>query len=372
MKIAILISHFPPAWLAGTEIATYNLARELANLGNDIHIITLWDKDLAYSEKIDGFTIHRIKLPLPWLILQIPYYFIQVLYLVWKINPDIIHPQAISLNAFFAMFISKILNKPYIAYAHGSDVYKTSKYFKKYISKPVIKNAKTVVCLTEDMRKEIIKIFPRDVTVIGNGIEIQDISKYSRDNIRMDLNIENCTILIIFVGRLHPIKGISYLLDSIKIVIKELDNIQLLIVGDGEYREYLEEYGKDIGIENNVKFIGSVPHCDVIKYMIASDIFILPSLSEGFPITILEAMSAGLPIIATNVGGIKEILKSERNGFLVEPKNSQQIAEKIIYILKQDLLYSIKMNNIIDVKKYTLAETTKRIKRIYLEAYAQT
>ena len=131
--------------------------------------------------------------------------------------------------------------------------------------------------------------------------------------------------IIIFVGALRPVKGVRYLIEAMKVIIDENRTTKLFIIGDGVERESLERLVEKLGLGDHVNFIGKVPNERVPEYMIASDVFVLPSLSEGFPVTILEAMASGLPIVATNVGGLPEIIKENENGFLVKQKRERAV-----------------------------------------------
>ena len=117
-----------------------------------------------------------------------------------------------------------------------------------------------------------------------------------------------------------------------------------------------------------INLISNVPNEQVPKYLIASDIFVLSSLTEGFPLCLAEAMAAGLPIIATNVGGIPDIIKDDENGFLVEPKNPKEIAKKVILVIKDDnLRKKISEKNRIESKKYDWKNIVDNLEKIYLD-----
>jgi glycosyltransferase involved in cell wall biosynthesis len=115
--------------------------------------------------------------------------------------------------------------------------------------------------------------------------------------------------------------------------------------------------------------VGKVPHDEIPAYMASADVFVLPSLSEGFGIVALEAMAMGLPIVATKVGGLLEIIKDGENGFLVEPRNPVEIAEKCALLLtNDDLRTSISRNNREKAKDYSWEKVIERLENVYLHA----
>ncbi len=111
---------------------------------------------------------------------------------------------------------------------------------------------------------------------------------------------------------------------------------KLIIVGDGSERRNLELLCSSIGMESHVNFVGQITQSRIAQYYCASDLFTLPSISEGFGTVLIEAMFAGLPIVATNVTGINEIVNNGENGYLVEPKNPTALSIKIIKLLDDE------------------------------------
>jgi len=121
------------------------------------------------------------------------------------------------------------------------------------------------------------------------------------------------------------------LMQSIPAVLKSFPATMFAFAGDGVLRNALEEEARSLGISSNVRFLGF--RQDVLEWMSACDIFVLPSRSEGMPLVILEAMSIGKPVIATHVEGVAEVIEDGVNGYLVPPENAREIAEKIIFLL---------------------------------------
>ena len=363
LNIVIIIPGFPPIVLGGTEHATYEIAQNLAKRGHKVHVLTQADVEQLNDSKGKKFYIHSIKVHhIPFLGIII--FWIRILFALKKIKPDIVHAQNLEMGVggILAKFF---LKKPYVVYGRGTDVY-SPWLFKNTISKIIIKNAGAVIALTEDMKQKMNKIYKRDIIVIPNGLDILKFNNLLKENIRKLMKISNDEKIIIFVGRLHPVKGIEYLIKALELIRQKNAKTKLIIVGDGEEMERLEKLVKELNLTNNVMFVGRISNEDIPKYMTLSDVLVLPSLKEGFPITLLEAMASGLPIIATNVGGVPEIIKNGENGFLVEPKNPEAIAEKVLLLFENNELYKqIVEKNKEDGKRYSWEDVTKKIEENY-------
>lgn len=133
----------------------------------------------------------------------------------------------------------------------------------------------------------------------------------------------------LYTGRLSVEKGLSVLFESLKLLRDAGRDFELTLVGDGVDRERLESLGRELAIDRHLVFAGYRNQEEVGEYLRKSDIFILPSFAEGVPVSLMEAMAAGIPVIATNVGGVAELVESERTGLLVPPADSAALAEAI-------------------------------------------
>jgi glycosyltransferase involved in cell wall biosynthesis len=364
MKIIIFVYKFPPKWLAGTEIATYNLAKYLRQYGHDVHILTTLDKGLSKDGNVQGFWVHRIPYPKIGRLGIIIFWF-HLLFSVKKIKPDIIHAQSIDMG--IPALLSKIfLHKPYVIWAQGSDVY-TSWLFKTPISKLVMKNADRLIALTGDMNQEMQKICSRPINTIPNGIELEKFESIFKQNARNTLKFPLSDKIIIFVGTLRPVKGIKYLIRAMSLFPGHDSSIKLVLVGDGSERKELRKLADELNLKDNIIFTGRVPNEKIPLFLAASDIFALPSISEGFPLVVLEAMASGLPIVTTRVRGLPGIVKEGVNGFVVDPQNSDQLASKLQMLINDpDLRQQICKNNKENVKLYSWKRITRELESIYL------
>lgn len=172
--------------------------------------------------------------------------------------------------------------------------------------------------IKEDKIKTLYSFFE----VLHSKITDIEVSKYMAE-----FGIASGTIIFLSVGRLVPEKGYNFLLDAIKIVTQQRTNMVLLIAGDGPLKVSLNEIIERDNLNGVIKVLGN--RDDVIKLLLFSDVFILSSTTEALPIAIVEAMSCGKAVIATNVGGVGELVSAQGNGLLIESKNATKLAEAI-------------------------------------------
>jgi glycosyltransferase involved in cell wall biosynthesis len=207
---------------------------------------------------------------------------------------------------------------------------------------------------------------PELVTVIYNGINVE---LFSQSNCldREVLGLSNERPVIGTVARLEPTKGIKYLLDAAAIIDKEFPSVYFVIVGDGPEREFLQQYAVRLGIEKKVFFIGF--RDDVPSLLRIFDIAVIPSVREGLSIFCLEALAAGCPVVASDVGGLAEIITSQKTGLLVPPKNAKALADALISLLKNRLAaaaFGRKGKEMVE-EKFTYKNMVERTMNIYVQ-----
>jgi len=308
-----------------------------------------------YKEK--NFYVHRISFHRKPIIGTLLFWLSSVK-MIRKINPEIIHAQIIG-NAIPALLSKVFFKIPYVVHGRGSDVYGKWRG-KNLLSNIILNNADGVLAQTEHMKLAMEQMCHRfDIQIIPNG---HDIEITRKDRITTDKEF-----VILFAGSLRPVKGVKYLISAIKILVEKKINVKLIILGDGEDRVSLENLVQKEGLTNYVTFVGYRPHEEVMDFMRNSDIFVLPSLSEGFPNVLLEAMATGSCIITTNVTGVSEIITDGENGILVEPGNSEMLGENILRLYyNEDLRKKISNGSLKTADNYLWSNIVKRLEGIYL------
>jgi len=221
---------------------------------------------------------------------------------------------------------------PYIVSLRGADVpgYTDRFSFIYKILTPLIKviwkKADAVISNSEGLKELALKTNPRQkIDVIYNGVDTRN---FNFDPSTLSQN-GNQTFKVLCISRLTSRKGIKYLVEAIKLLDAKYPLLRLKVVGEGDAKEDLEKQAKDLGISEKVEFTGRIKHDRLPKIYSDSQVFVLPSLNEGMSNTMLEALASGLPIIATDTGGTKELVENGENGFVVKKKDSQNIADKV-------------------------------------------
>jgi glycosyltransferase involved in cell wall biosynthesis len=144
--------------------------------------------------------------------------------------------------------------------------------------------------------------------------------------------------LVAWVGRLVPEKGLVYLLKAMQKIVKEHGKTKLVLVGAGPMKTELYELVKRLDLEGSIAFVGSVSRVEVAKILAKSSIFAFPSLKEGLPISVLEAMACGTPIVGSAIPGIRDVISNGQDGILVPPESQEQLANAILTLLNDPKL----------------------------------
>lgn len=350
MKILFLNYEYPPLG-GGAANATSYILREFSKLQDlEVDLVTSSVDREYHFEKIGGnINIHKIPIGKDKNNLHYQSQKDLIVY-AWKayfFSKKLIRKNKYDLShSFFSVpcgFISLLLKWrhkiPYIVSLRGADVPGYSERFSviyKFLT-PVIKviwkNASLVVSNSEGLKNLALKSRPRQkIEVIYNGADIEEFKPGS------DIECPSGTFRIICVSRITGRKGIRYLIEAVSQLISKYSQIRLQIVGEGNEKKNLEEQVKKLKLENVVEFCGLIKHRNLPIHYQEADIFVLPSLNEGMSNTMLEALASGLPIIATDTGGTRELIKEGINGLLIKMRNSGDIAQKIeILIQNKDL-----------------------------------
>lgn len=248
---------------------------------------------------------------------------------VREIKPDIIHSALFNAN-FHSRIVGILTRKPVIAEEHGMNMWKRRRHM--LIDKILARYTHRIIAVSNSVKDFLIReegIDPDKIAVLYNCVDIESLkTRTTRDEERMKLSSSSTDFVIGAVGNLRKEKGHTVLLGAFKKVLEKHHNAKLFIAGTGSLYVNLVKRAEELSIEKNVFFVGKI--FAIAGFLKALDLFVMPSISEGFPISLIEAIVAGVPCIASNVGGIREVAQGAKDVTLVEPNNPQVLAEFII------------------------------------------
>ena len=291
---------------------------------------------------------------------------------------DILHTHGLKPN-FYGYILSKFTKLPIIATTHSWISNPIEQYLKSnnltlfsalqyHFDQKLLRKFDKIIAISEFIQNKLVgnKIELKKIELIYNGVNISDYY-HSTLNIRSEFTINNDSIIVATAARLSIEKGLIYYLEAAKKVLEIYENTIFLLTGSGPLLKKLQTKTLEHGIKKNVLFTGF--RTDMAAVYKSIDIFILPSIREGMPMVLLEAMASSKPIIATNVGGISEIITNNLDGLLVEPGNSKDLALSIIRLIQSEKLKESLAKNAYQTvqDRFSVQKTTQKYYKCYRE-----
>lgn len=292
---------------------------------------------LPFRETIDGFDVYHPRyfmMPRIGRTLYGVFFFLSVFKDVEQIDEQFRSNAILATwaypDGFGSALVNRVLKKPLVIKVHGSDVNLSSKYLlrRKMISY-AFKKAEKIIAVSNALKEKIISLgIPGEkIEVIPNGIDIELFKPMDKAECRKKLSLPLDKKIVLFVGNLEKVKGVDILVEAMKGLPEDAC---LVIVGEGSLTQDTKtQRHKDTRLKDRITFAGAKPHSEIPIWMNAADVFCLPSRNEGCPNVILEALACGVPIVASKVGGILELIKGEEYGILVPPQDSSALQEGI-------------------------------------------
>lgn len=334
MKILQTPARFYPH-IGGVENYVYYLSKELVKRGHEVTVVCAGEsggdidvegikvKRLNYAGKIANTNITP-SLPLHLL----------------KEDFDLIHTHLPTpWSADWSALVAAVKRKPLVVTYHN-DI--TGEGAAKYIAnvynqtllKSVLKTASQII-ITQPKYVDSsphLDAYRNKIEVVPNGVDIEKFRPMDRERRK------NILFFLGVLDEFHRYKGLEYLLKALKLIKSEME-IKLVVGGDGRLLDYYKEIAKSLGIRSNVDFVGFITNERIVEYYNTCNVFVLPSTSpvqEGFGIVLLEAMACGRPVVSTSIAGVADDVKKYNAGAIVEPGDSEALANAIVRILQDE------------------------------------
>ncbi|MEA3407267.1 MAG: glycosyltransferase [Chloroflexota bacterium] len=318
--------------VGGAERIVEQLASQLPRNRYRAQVACLYDPHAIGADiQAAGIPVINLDMQAKW-DLRAPY---RLLRLLREENVQILHAHLFHAH-LLAAIVGKLAGTPVIiATRHSVEI---GGQHRETINRWIRPLCDAVVAVSKDVYQAEVQrsgIDPKKVTMIPNGVQLREFSNFdpaAAEKLRDAWSIQPETAIIGTVGRFVTPKGHIYLLDALASLRNQMPDIRALIIGDGPLRSSIETSVKALGLAEIVILTGT--RHDIPELLSLLDLFVLPSLWEGLPIAILEAMAAGLPVVATRVGGVPEVVVDGETGLLVPPGDPDALAQAILRLLR--------------------------------------
>jgi glycosyltransferase involved in cell wall biosynthesis len=348
MKVGTLTWEFPPRVVGGIARHCEGLAKALVKQNNDVYLFTLDFPGSPNYEEINGVKVYRASTELghpnflTWVLLFNHFLSKRMADVTKTVDFDVMHVHD-WLAAFSGISFKHYLKKPMVLTMHSTELgraqglHSPDSFAINGIEWWATYEANRVIVCSHSMRNEICDHFnlPKEkVDVIPNAIDAAEYQKsVNRGAVRKRYGVGWGEKLILCVGRLVPQKGVKYFIRSIPTVAGQYPEAKFIIVGEGWSRDILEAEANATGHADKIKFTGFASDKEVRNLMASADALVVPSIYEPFGIVALEGMASGVPVIASKVDGLAEVIEHERTGLFVYPRDPDSIAWGISRIL---------------------------------------
>jgi glycosyltransferase involved in cell wall biosynthesis len=343
----------------GTGAYVYYLSNELLKNGYQIKVVTSSNQnlDVQVNPNLNVSFLKIPKIPIVKSFMLAAASSRKLQSVDTAANVDITHPQ-LPLTPSFAVppnfgktlvctvhstwkgEAEAIRGEPYSRLNANEKFLVSFNWFLRFFEDGMLHRARRIIAVSNFTKWELTnyyKISESKIRVIHNGVDVNKFKPaVDKRKVKAELGLNPDDLAIVSVGRLYARKGLFTLIESMPDVIKRFSTAKFIISGKGQRDEMhkLVAYAEKLGVKNNIVFTGYTPDKELPKLYQVADVFAFSTFYEHHPFAILEALSTGLPVVTTTVGGIPETITSDKNGFLVEPFNPKQFADRILYLLE--------------------------------------
>jgi glycosyltransferase involved in cell wall biosynthesis len=349
----------------GTGAYVYYLSKELMKLGNSACIVTEYNegRDVKINEQHHIFFLKALKVPVVKSFLFAAASSRKLSSLRGSFPVDITHvnlplvPSFAVPRGFGRTLISTvhstwkgeaeaIRGEPYSRLNSNEKFMVSFNWFLRIFEERMLERSNEIIAVSDFTRRELLqyyKVKEGKIHVIHNGVDVDKFQPASdKRKLKEELGFSADDVAILSVGRLYARKGLFTLIESMPAVVRKFRNAKFIISGRGQSNEMkkLVNHATQLGVKDNIIFTGYFPDSKLPKLYQTADVFAFSTFYENLPFAVLEALSSGLPVVTTNVGGIPEMIESGKNGFLVQPANAKELSDRVLYCLEHPVASS--------------------------------
>jgi glycosyltransferase involved in cell wall biosynthesis len=362
-------------------------------MGHQVHVITNRASGQPSLEEMEGIQVHRVNNP----------FNLNAFKKLRSINdgdiPPIIHTHATC--GIFLGLLGPLLQKPFVSQVHGTTLshympvrmelgsmnldYRAPKLGYYYLRERLLwSRAARIACVSQTIQNDLVShynINRKKISVVYNGVDTELFRPIPNPTVPAELKGFEDKKIILYVGHFGPRKGILYLIRALREVIREVPNAALVCIGGVPiwlgHSDYWERLAKEVDrnqLRGKVLLLDRVPNGYLPTYYSLANVFALPSYYEAFAKVVIEAMACSRPVVATNSGGVKELVRNGETGFLIRYASVHELADTLISLLQDDSTCKAygKRGREIVLKHFTWESVAKRLESVYEKIWTQT
>jgi len=361
-------------------VASYHIARALAEREHEVDVLTTGWRGLPSEETVGGLGVYRVPVlgrgelstaSLPSMLSFLPCGVAKGCQVLREKRYDVLNTHFAIPSGPTGVVLSRLFKTPMVLTIIGGDIHDPSKRLSpsgnrvlRGVVRRVLDSSSHIIAISEDIKRRAREDLHcrKDIEVIHYGLDAPRFEEKSR----AELGIPEEPVVLIAIGRLIKRKALDNLLMALSRL--ELREVRLLIIGEGPEEGHLRDLSERLGLSSRVEFLGPIWGERKFQYLAASDIFVLPSVHEGFGLVFLEAMHCGLPVIASSTGGQTDFLKDGETGFLVPVEDVDTLADRILRLTEDTALRErISRFNQEYVKRFQISGVAERYEALFLQ-----
>ncbi len=327
----------------GGSIHTQRWVNYFAAREHEVHLISS-----RFTEGYEGFDsrirMHQLAsfLPKLWKVsryLNGIVWSFQVRALIIRIKPDIVNAHYVGVPAYLAAASGF---HPLVLTAWGSDILIDPKRnpIYRFFTRIALRKADYIICVSSVLKEEVARLASIEdkIRVIPMGVDAQKFGPKAKNKVLLEsLHVADSPV-VISIRNLKPVYNVETLIRAIPMILQEIPKAKFIIGGEGQQRSFLESTARALGVSDSVRFVGWIPHGELPKYLISSDVYVSTSLSDSLGVSNLEAMACGLPVVVGDLPAIREWTVDGDDGFIFPVKDHQALAKAVVRLLKDENL----------------------------------
>jgi glycosyltransferase involved in cell wall biosynthesis len=327
----------------GAEQVVHMLAAALSDGGTEVHVIAapptgascgrVPPPGVRVHHGISGHPLRRAPHPFAMIADTAAYFaeWLRVTRVLWKIRPDVVHVHYVGLDSLPLVVLGRWLRyRSVLTFTGGDVVIAETRYAGRWRIRLAVRWSDAATAVSHDLASRLGSVSGRSVRCIPNGVDAPAPPPGTP--------AKHGETRFVSVGRLVPVKGVPWLVRAFGRCLDRGCNAHLLIVGEGEDADEIRRVVDELGQSDRIRLLGGLPHDEVLRVVAGSHCLVAASESEGLPMVMLEAMALGRPVIASNVGGVPEIVADGVNGWLFPPRDAERFCELAMAVARDSVM----------------------------------